>query len=49
MQFYKWDTIIYICIYEVPSISFQTFFVQAFKNYRRLLKIHYVIAIHLIK
>ena len=33
----------------VPSISFQTFFVEAFKICRRLLKIQYVIAIHLMR
>ena len=33
----------------VHSISFQTFFVQAFKIIFRLLKIQYVIAIHLMR
>ena len=36
-------------MYVVPSIGFQTFFVQAFKNCRRVLRIHYVIVIHLIR
>ncbi len=31
----------------MPSIRFETFFVQAFKIVCRLLKIHYVIVIHL--
>ena len=34
-------------MYVVNSVSFQTFFVQAYKNCRRLLKIQYLIAIHL--
>ena len=39
---------IYIYIYVVPSIRFQTFFVQAFKIVVDL-KIHDVIAIHLMR
>ena len=36
-------------MYVVYSISFRTFFVQAYKNCRCLLKIHYLIAIHLMR
>ena len=38
---------IYVCVCVVHSISFQTFFVLAFKIVVKLLKIQYVIAIHL--
>ena len=41
---------IYIYIYIRGEFNkFPDFFVQAFKNCRRLLKIHYVIAIHLMR
>ena len=36
-------------IYVVPSVSFQTFFCTGIYNYLRLLKIRYVIAIHLMR
>ena len=38
-----------IANYVVNSISFQAFFVHAYKMCRRHLKIHYVIAIHLMR
>ena len=53
--FATWDIFNYIrvsnksSIYVVHSISFQTFFVQGFSNCCSLLKIHYVIAIHLMR
>ena len=38
-----------VCVCVLNSISFQTFFVQAFRNCRIILKIQYVIAIHLMR
>ena len=38
-----------ICTYVVPSVSFQNFFCTGILNSSRLLKIQYVIAIHLIR
>ena len=35
--------------YEVPTISFQTFFRMGIKNCHRHLKTHYVIAIHMMR
>ena len=40
-----WFTYIYIYIYEVLTISFQTFFRMGIQNCCKLLKIQYVIAI----
>ena len=44
-----WHTHLNGSTYKVHTISFQTFFVRAFKIIHRLLKIHYVIAIHLMR
>ena len=46
LNWIAWNRTVLTFTYEVPSISFQTFFVQAFKI-RVDLKIQFVIAIHL--